>query len=81
MPRFCLCLVVSCLLTAWPAAAQAPPSELPPGFEGAPAPVLPDTISRDAAGHVTVRAIRLTSPLRLDGRLDEAGVPRGEPRV
>jgi len=46
--------------------------ELPPGFDGPPAPVLPQTISRDEAGHVVVRAIHLTSPLRLDGKLDEA---------
>ena len=29
-------------------------------------------VSRDAAGHVTLRAVRLPGPLRLDGRLDEA---------
>ena len=37
-----------------------------------PAPVPPAVISRDAAGHATVRAIHLTEPLRLDGVLDEA---------
>ena len=46
--------------------------ELPAGFDGPPVPVLPQTISRDEAGHVVVRAIRLTSPFRLDGTLDEA---------
>ena len=46
--------------------------ELPPGYSGPPPPVLPETISRDASRGVTLRAIRLATPLRLDGRLDEA---------
>jgi hypothetical protein len=37
-----------------------------------PPPRPPATISRDDAGHVTVRAVRLTQPIRLDGILDEA---------
>ena len=36
-----------------------------------PAPIAPATISRDDRGRATVRAVRLTQPLRLDGRLDE----------
>ncbi|MGE0446964.1 MAG: DUF5916 domain-containing protein [Vicinamibacterales bacterium] len=44
--------------------------ELPDGFDGAPPPQLPATISRED-GRVTVRAIRLMSPLRVDGNLDE----------
>ena len=40
-------------------------------YEGPAAPVGPATISRDAEGRVTVRAIRLSAPLRVDGRLDE----------
>ena len=43
------------------AAAQAPP-----------AVVLPQTMSRDAEGRVTVTAVRVTTPLRIDGVLDEA---------
>ena len=35
------------------------------------APVPPAVITRDATGHATVRAIKLTSPLTVDGRLDE----------
>lgn len=31
----------------------------------------PAVISRDAVGRAILRAVRLTSPLRLDGRLDE----------
>jgi hypothetical protein len=33
--------------------------------------VPPAVASRDEAGHVTIRAIRLTEPVTLDGRLDE----------
>jgi hypothetical protein len=44
---------------------------LPIDFEGAPAPELPATVSRDAEGRTTVRAVRLANPLRVDGSLDE----------
>ena len=40
-------------------------------IDGPPPPEAPDTISRDAAGRATVRAVRLTGPLRTDGALDE----------
>ena len=40
-------------------------------IDGAPPPVAPETIARDAAGRATVRAVRLTQPFRLDGVLDE----------
>ena len=36
-----------------------------------PPPVPPAVIRRDAAGRATVRATRLTAPVRLDGSLDE----------
>lgn len=41
-------------------------------FEGPPAPVPPDVVSRDESGRVTVRAVRLAEPLRIDGALDES---------
>ncbi len=45
----------------------------PVGFIDGPAPpVAPETMTRDAAGRVTVRAVRLTEPFRLDGALDES---------
>ena len=44
-----------------------------------PAPVAPAVITRDAAGHATVRAIKLTSPLRVDGRLDDDVYQREQP--
>jgi hypothetical protein len=54
------------------AAAAADPGDDP----RMPAPAA--VVSRDEAGNVVVRAVRLTEPLRLDGRLDEeiyASVP------
>ena len=46
---------------------------LPPdiAIDGPAAPVAPETITRDAEGRATVRAVRLGAPLRLDGSLDE----------
>jgi hypothetical protein len=40
-------------------------------IDGPPPPVAPEVVSRDASGRVTLRATRLTTPLVLDGRLDE----------
>ena len=40
-------------------------------IDGPPAPIAPEVITRDSAGRVTVRAIKLTAPLILDGKLDE----------
>ena len=37
-----------------------------------PSPVPPATVSRSAEGGVTVRAVRIAEPLKLDGRLDES---------
>jgi uncharacterized protein DUF5916 len=47
-------------------------TDLPFAYDGPPPPVPPEVVTRDAAGHATIRAVRLTSPLRLDGLLDEA---------
>jgi hypothetical protein len=43
------------------------------------APVPPNVITRDETGHATVRAIKLTSPLTVDGRLDEEVYQRERP--
>jgi hypothetical protein len=45
------------------AAAGLPLGPLPPA--------LPETISRDDQGRATVRAVRLSAPMGIDGRLDE----------
>ena len=41
-------------------------------IDGPPAPVAPAVITRDSAGQATVRAIKLATPLKLDGVLDDA---------
>jgi hypothetical protein len=42
-------------------------------YPDAPAePVSPDVITRDGEGRATVRAVRISQPLRIDGALDEA---------
>jgi hypothetical protein len=55
--------------------ASAAPAEslaLPAGYDGPPAPLPPEVITRDATGtRATIRAVRLTLPLKIDGRLDE----------
>ena len=43
-----------------------------PVIDGPPPPVPPEVITRDEAGRVTVRAVRLSEPLVLDGELTEA---------
>ena len=52
--------------------AQVRPSELSyDARENPPAPLAPATIARTDDGRATVRAIRLTEPLNVDGVLDE----------
>ena len=46
--------------------------DFPFAFDGPPAPVPPEVISRDESGRATIRASVLTAPLRIDGQLDEA---------
>jgi hypothetical protein len=50
-----------------------------PTIDGPPAPVPPEVITRVATGQATVRALRLTSPLKVDGRLDEDVYTREKP--
>src|SRR5262245_58631836 len=52
--------------------AQTPAPSARPSGGDPPPPVPPATVSRDEAGHATVRAHRLGEPIRLDGALDEA---------
>ena len=52
--------------------------ELPFAIIGPPPPAPPATIARDAQGRITIRAVQVADPLRIDGRLDEriyASVP------
>ena len=70
------------LLATLPRAAAAQQQALAPqtgAIDGPPAPVPPATITRDAAGGATVRAVRLEGPWRLDGVLDEPMYAAVEP--
>jgi hypothetical protein len=54
------------------AASGAGSVTAPPfAFDGPPPPVPPAVITHDASGRATIRAVRLTAPLRVDGRLDD----------
>jgi hypothetical protein len=54
------------------AAHQAPVRPAAPIPAGPAPPTLPDTIARDGQGRATVRAVRADTPMRVDGKLDEA---------
>src|SRR5688572_767231 len=41
-------------------------------LDGPPAPTPPAVINRDDEGRATLRAVRIQTPLTVDGRLDEA---------
>ena len=40
-------------------------------IDGPPPPLAPETVNRDEAGRATVRAVRASTPLRVDGVLDD----------
>jgi hypothetical protein len=68
-------LLLCVLLTPLPAGAQSttPSANGPrPGAKTpAPPPIAPEVVSRTADGGVTLRAVRISEPIKLDGRLDE----------
>jgi len=55
---------------ATPGAVTVP--GLPVPIFGPPPPEAPATSARDAAGRLTIRAVRITAPLKIDGKLDES---------
>jgi hypothetical protein len=65
--------VVACVLVACrPSPVDAAEQQLPEERLEGPAPAQPpDTVSRDADGRVTLRTMRLPSPMILDGQLTE----------
>ena len=73
------CGVAATVLMSDPVQARQTADVLPstrleaptPVIDGPPPPALPETIARDAAGKVTVRAVRVSEPVRIDGVLDE----------
>ena len=54
-----------------PAAPGTGGFAVPGLIDGPPPPVPPEVITRDARGRATMRAIRLSEGIRVDGRLDE----------
>ena len=70
------CLAAAVLLVAAPAPLAAqnrqPADQSGVRIDGPPPPVPPETVTRDADGRATVRAVRLAEPLRVDGALAEA---------
>lgn len=67
--RFVAALAIALLCLAPPISPASAQSSIV--IDGPPAPVAPAVITRDAAQRATVRAIKLTTPLKLDGVLDE----------
>jgi hypothetical protein len=61
---------------AW---AQAKDNATPLVYNGPPAPVAPAIVARDADGRITIRAVRLTTELTIDGKIDEAAYDGLEP--
>ncbi len=57
--------------SAPPAAGGAAPTVNGVPINGPAPPVAPETIARDGQGRVTLRATRITTPLKIDGKLDE----------
>ena len=51
--------------------ASAAGAQTGPEASGPAGPMAPDTVMHDERGRATIRAVRITEPLRLDGRLDE----------
>jgi hypothetical protein len=62
-------------------AAVGAQDALPSGItiDGPPPPVAPAVLSRDSRGRVTLRAVRVEAPLRIDGQLDEPVYATVEP--
>ena len=62
-------LLVIPVLTA--SAQVGPALQGTPASASPPVPALPLTLSRDDQGRATIRAVRVTTPMRTDGALDE----------
>jgi len=68
--------VLACALSsAWLTAGAGAQT---PAVDPAP-PIAPEVMTRNDAGLVTIRAIKLTTPLRVDGQLDEEVYAREKP--
>ncbi len=54
-----------------PSTVSTPPLAPPGRIDGPPPPMPPEVMTRDEQGRATIRAIKLTEGIRLDGQLDE----------
>src|SRR5262245_55838172 len=72
--RIALAVLVWCVVAPPVSAGQDPVPDfgLPTAYGGPAPPNLPQTIARDDEGRMTIRAVRATTPIRIDGRLEEA---------
>jgi hypothetical protein len=83
--RIAVCLLVCLLCPSLPIeAGQAPAAPVAVGGTGLPAdappaPIAPATINRSASGKATLRAVRVSTPLDIDGKLDETVYREVEP--
>ncbi len=74
VPAAAIAVVLCCSSTLLSAAPQQSTDASSAGArvtDGPPAPVPPEVLTRDDRGRVTIRAVRITDALRIDGRLDE----------
>src|SRR5439155_10497892 len=72
--------VLVCAASVHAAASLAQPSPAAGARTGgSPNPVPPAVVAVDDAGHVTLRATRITQPMKTDGRLDEPVYEQVEP--
>ena len=74
--RLRICATLAIAITTSNGVAHAQSS---PVIDGPPPPIAPAVITRNAAGQATVRAIKLSAPLTLDGVLDEEVYAREAP--
>jgi hypothetical protein len=65
-------LISPCLIAAGAVLALAVPAFAQSSPDRPEAPIAPATVSRDAEGRVALRAVRLQTPLKIDGHLDES---------
>jgi hypothetical protein len=65
-------LATACVIAASPAAAAPQAPSIAHVIDGPAPPESPNGMVRDSAGRSTIRAVKLSEPLRLDGQLDEA---------
>jgi hypothetical protein len=74
-----LALILAASVAADDAWGQNNDTATPLAYSGPPAPIAPAIVARDAEGRISIRAVRLTSELNIDGQIDEAAYDGLEP--